>query len=150
MLRAFPDHIRCGLFTCITSLRVVSSLHSQRLINYSTKQSMPPKRKAQPTSDTDDVQDDSQKITSGVSKKAKRVATSPPSNEFASNGQPNNKVLPTTIVFPKRQADCLRIATWNICGLAASQKKVGFCGLSSITYIRDVTNYHHLGVQELH
>ena len=40
------------------------------------------------------------------------------------NPQPTNKVLPVHISFPPRAPDALRIATWNVCGLAASQKKV--------------------------
>ncbi|KAF7338134.1 DNA-(apurinic or apyrimidinic site) lyase [Mycena venus] len=39
------------------------------------------------------------------------------------NTQPTNKVLPVNIVFPDRIPGTLRLATWNICGLAASQKK---------------------------
>ncbi|KAK0483746.1 Endonuclease/exonuclease/phosphatase [Armillaria novae-zelandiae] len=35
--------------------------------------------------------------------------------------QPTNKVLPVNISFPPRKG--LRIAAWNVCGLAASQKK---------------------------
>lgn len=36
---------------------------------------------------------------------------------------PVNKVLPTTITFPPREPGTLRLATWNVAGLAASQKK---------------------------
>ncbi|PFH54216.1 hypothetical protein AMATHDRAFT_53084 [Amanita thiersii Skay4041] len=39
------------------------------------------------------------------------------------NTQPTNKVLPVHIKFPQRSPGAVRIATWNICGLAASQKK---------------------------
>ncbi|TRM62659.1 Endonuclease/exonuclease/phosphatase [Schizophyllum amplum] len=39
------------------------------------------------------------------------------------NGQPVNKVLPVNIVFPKKNEGCLRLAAWNVCGLATSQKK---------------------------
>ncbi|KAA1469446.1 hypothetical protein DENSPDRAFT_796065 [Dentipellis sp. KUC8613] len=42
---------------------------------------------------------------------------------LAPNGQPTNKVLPVNISFPPRIPDTTRISTWNICGLAASQKK---------------------------
>lgn len=44
--------------------------------------------------------------------------------EYIQNGQPKNRILPVTIKFDKRSEDSLRIATWNVCGLAASQKKV--------------------------
>jgi AP endonuclease-1 len=37
--------------------------------------------------------------------------------------QPTNKVLPVDINFPPRVSNTLRFATWNIAGLAASQKK---------------------------
>jgi hypothetical protein len=49
---------------------------------------------------------------------------SPPKQAKVIEGQPTNKVLPTTINFPPRTPGTLRLATWNICGLAASQKKV--------------------------
>ncbi|TFY68986.1 hypothetical protein EVG20_g3342 [Dentipellis fragilis] len=39
------------------------------------------------------------------------------------NGQPTNKVLPVNISFPPQIPDTTRISTWNISGLAASQKK---------------------------
>lgn len=59
-------------------------------------------------------------------KKAKKAKTAAPSadSETAPNGQPTNKVLPVTINFPPRISNTLRIASWNICGLSASQKKV--------------------------
>lgn len=38
--------------------------------------------------------------------------------------QPTNKVLPTQISFPEKSEDTVRVAAWNICGLAAAQKKV--------------------------
>jgi hypothetical protein len=37
--------------------------------------------------------------------------------------QPTNKVLPVKIDFPQRVPNTLRFATWNVAGLAASQKK---------------------------
>jgi AP endonuclease 1 len=40
------------------------------------------------------------------------------------NDQPTNKTLPDEIQFPAKNEGCVRIATWNICGLAAAQKKV--------------------------
>ncbi|KAF8637413.1 hypothetical protein AX17_002908 [Amanita inopinata Kibby_2008] len=43
--------------------------------------------------------------------------------EATENAQPTNKVLPVHIKFPPRMTDTLRLATWNICGLAACQKK---------------------------
>ncbi len=38
--------------------------------------------------------------------------------------QPTNKVMPVDLKFPAKQEGTVRIATWNICGLAAAQKKV--------------------------
>ena len=38
--------------------------------------------------------------------------------------QPTNKVLPVQISFPPKMEGTVRIAAWNICGLAAAQKKV--------------------------
>ena len=40
------------------------------------------------------------------------------------NDQPTNKVLPSEIEFPAKNEGCVRIATWNICGLASAEKKV--------------------------
>lgn len=42
----------------------------------------------------------------------------------SANGQPTNKVLPVKIEFKPKAEGALRIATWNICGLAAASKKV--------------------------
>ncbi|KAJ7724456.1 Endonuclease/exonuclease/phosphatase [Mycena maculata] len=52
--------------------------------------------------------------------KKTKVAESLPVN---SGTQPTNKVLPVEIVFPARIPGTLRLATWNVCGLAASEKK---------------------------
>jgi AP endonuclease 1 len=61
-------------------------------------------------------------------KKAKVAApaTNPAAeqNALAPNGQPTNKVLPVKISFPARAENATRIASWNICSLASSQKKV--------------------------
>jgi hypothetical protein len=57
---------------------------------------------------------------------------------LAPNGQPTNKVLPVKISFPPRSERATRIASWNICSLASSQKKVGLtrsswsCGTPTI------------------
>ena len=75
--------------------------------------------------------------TSQSSKPRKKAKTSPSvSTERASIGQPTNKVLPVHIEFPPKIADTVRLVTWNICGLAASSKKVH--GLS-----RDVCGWTH-------
>ncbi|EKM55126.1 uncharacterized protein PHACADRAFT_120160 [Phanerochaete carnosa HHB-10118-sp] len=59
-------------------------------------------------------------------KKAKTDATVEESKDganLAPNGQPTNKTIPVNVQFPPKKADSIRIATWNICGLAASSKK---------------------------
>jgi AP endonuclease 1 len=72
---------------------------------------MPPKRKA------GDRERDSDKAES---RKKPKVAES----ELAPNGQPTNKGIPDDLVLPPRVPGTIRIAAWNVCGLAASQKKV--------------------------
>ncbi|EPT06055.1 hypothetical protein FOMPIDRAFT_1154774 [Fomitopsis schrenkii] len=78
------------------------------------------------------------KVDTGEAKsagKAKGKAKAKPTNggtkaegegsagELAPNGQPTNKVIPVHVSFPPREEGRVRIATWNICGLAAAQKK---------------------------
>ena len=48
------------------------------------------------------------------------------------NEQPTNKVLPVQISFAPKAEGTVRIATWNICGLAAASKKVR--GLRFVTW----------------
>ena len=59
----------------------------------------------------------SQPSQSSKTKKAK-------TDETKNSPEFTNKVLPIDISFPPRIQGTLRIAAWNICGLAASQKKV--------------------------
>ena len=82
---------------------------------------MPPKRAASSGKrKADSVPDGSEQT-----KKAKvDAAGSAEQTGLAPNGQPTNKVLPVKISFPPRADGATRIASWNICGLAASQKKV--------------------------
>ncbi|KAG6871751.1 hypothetical protein C0995_000439 [Termitomyces sp. Mi166 len=56
-------------------------------------------------------------------KTTKKAKTDPTDAQAPKNTQPTNKVLPVTITFPQKTPGTLRIATWNICGLAASSKK---------------------------
>lgn len=95
-------------------------LLSQRALGATHAYAMSTKRKAQELSDTDDCNSPPK---ASMSKKAKPSTVAPSPNGFAPNGQPNNKVLPANVVFSAKNENCLRIATWNICGLAASQKK---------------------------
>ncbi|KAH9946126.1 Endonuclease/exonuclease/phosphatase [Epithele typhae] len=112
---------------------------------------MPPKRaaatkrKAEPSSDGDDASkakqaaeedeggdedgnDDAPQRSAGkASAKSKRKGkTGAVLNGDAdgSNAQPTNKTIPDALAFaPKAASGVLRIAAWNICGLAAAQKK---------------------------
>ncbi|KAJ3725808.1 Endonuclease/exonuclease/phosphatase [Lentinula raphanica] len=70
--------------------------------------------------------DEDASITKSSSKKAKISPPPGPSDnrtEVSGNGQPTNKVLPVHISFPERHQGTLRLATFNVCGLASSQKK---------------------------
>ncbi|KAI0046160.1 hypothetical protein FA95DRAFT_1560424 [Auriscalpium vulgare] len=75
------------------------------------------KRKA----DEDTHEEGASTSAKGASKKAKTAA--PAEGDTAPNGQPNNKVLPVKIEFPARPEGAWRIAAWNVCGWAPSQKK---------------------------
>ncbi|KAK0450989.1 Endonuclease/exonuclease/phosphatase [Armillaria borealis] len=70
---------------------------------------MPPKRAGTSKRKAADSDDDA------TSTKKAKVESS------VEGAQPTNKVLPVNISFPPRKG--LRIAAWNVCGLAASQKK---------------------------
>ncbi|KAJ6623497.1 Endonuclease/exonuclease/phosphatase [Mycena sp. CBHHK59/15] len=72
---------------------------------------MPPKRASSSKRKASDSDDERK-----ANKKSKVAEPSP-------NALPTNKVLPVNIVFPERIPGTLRLATWNVCGLAASQKK---------------------------
>jgi len=85
------------------------------------------KRKAE--SDSDDREQSVGSKPQTKTKKAKVAGASNPAEQhdsdgLAPNGQPTNKVLPVKISFPPRAEGATRIASWNICGLASSQKKV--------------------------
>jgi hypothetical protein len=66
-------------------------------------------------------------------KKSKRARTAGQQSE---NNQPTNKVLPVHIQFPPRAGGTLRLATWNVCGWAASQKKVVIFSYEYISFIQ--------------
>ncbi|KII88376.1 hypothetical protein PLICRDRAFT_175973 [Plicaturopsis crispa FD-325 SS-3] len=81
---------------------------------------MPPKRVAKRKA----VASESSGDEAESSKAPKKSKTSQDElTDIAPNGQPTNKVLPTRISFPPRTPGILRLAAWNVCGLAASQKK---------------------------
>ncbi|KAK7467276.1 hypothetical protein VKT23_004333 [Stygiomarasmius scandens] len=81
---------------------------------------MPPKRassskrKAASDSDSEDA--------SQATKKTKLGDTGA-TTDAVEGAQPTNKVLPEHISFPARIPNSIRISTWNVCGLATSQKK---------------------------
>ncbi|KAF8478383.1 Endonuclease/exonuclease/phosphatase [Russula ochroleuca] len=87
---------------------------------------MPPKRAVSSGKRKADSDPEGEKsVGSEQTKKAKVTAASGSAEQtgLAPNGQPTNKVLPAKISFPPRVDGTSRIASWNICGLASSQKK---------------------------
>jgi len=74
-----------------------------------TDESLPPKKRVKKT-DT---------MTSKVS------AVSDAGSEVDPSRQPTNTQLPDEISFPERVPGTRRISAWNVCGWAASNKKVG-------------------------
>ncbi|KAH8116824.1 Endonuclease/exonuclease/phosphatase [Phellopilus nigrolimitatus] len=81
------------------------------------------KRKATPSSDGEvgPTRTTSKKVK--ATKGASSSANVEVRDGFAANGQPTNKVLPVHIEFPEKIAGSIRIASWNVSGLAACQKK---------------------------
>jgi len=78
---------------------------------------MSPKRANSSKRKAEGSGDEAESSSQLQSKKAKLSSSS------SDNTQPTNKVLPVNITFPPRIPGTLRLATWNVCGLAASQKK---------------------------
>ena len=90
---------------------------------------MPPKRAVSSGKRKADSDPEGEKSVGSEQTKKAKVTAAPGSAEqtdLAPNGQPTNKVLPVKISFPPRVDGTARIASWNICGLASSQKKVRF------------------------
>ena len=84
---------------------------------------MPPKRTA--SKRKAEAASDDEGEYSKASKKHKVAAPAPTTDGgLAANGQPTNKVLPTSIAFAPKNEGTIRISTWNVCGLAAASKKV--------------------------
>jgi AP endonuclease 1 len=71
-----------------------------------------------PSSQTTATQESQSQESQSQSSKAKKARTGGSTPEHI------NKVLPINISFPARIEGTVRIATWNICGWAASHKKV--------------------------
>ena len=78
------------------------------------------------------LESDNESDSESVPKKTKKAKLQSPVPD--PDAQPTNTVLPVHINFPPRNAGTLRFSSWNVCGLSASQKKVGL--------IRDVLTYH--------
>ncbi|KLO11849.1 hypothetical protein SCHPADRAFT_905627 [Schizopora paradoxa] len=87
------------------------------------------KRKAVSASPSDDEAVDASTSQSQTSNKRQKSnseivpAKDSSTPTLSPNGQPTNKVLPENIEFPAKTPGTIRIATWNVCGLATSQKK---------------------------
>ncbi|KAF8447517.1 Endonuclease/exonuclease/phosphatase [Boletus edulis BED1] len=84
---------------------------------------MPPKRKITSTTKHNDASDTESVSQSQPPAKRAKPTETPTDQAKAPNGQPTNKVLPVHITFPPRAAGTLRFAAWNVCGLAAAQRK---------------------------
>ncbi|KAF4615360.1 hypothetical protein D9613_002750 [Agrocybe pediades] len=76
------------------------------------------KRKVQEESEESD-RDTGASAEAGQASKKTRTEKQPASE----NTLPTNKVLPVNIVVPPKPSGATRIASWNVSGLAASQKK---------------------------
>lgn len=93
---------------------------------------MPPKRaassKSKRKSESSRAASDSEE--GGSKAKKAKVARKKEAGEEVGvapeNAQPTNKDLPENIEFPAKIAGTIRIASWNVSGLAAAQKKVRF------------------------
>ncbi|KAF5373853.1 hypothetical protein D9758_000677 [Tetrapyrgos nigripes] len=108
----------------LTSRLLLSSRTSRLLSLTRPVRVMPPKRasfsKRKALSDSEG-EDGSQSTKKAKLHDASASTSQNASN--ASNAQPTNKVLPVAISFPAKDSGSVRIATWNVCGLATSQKK---------------------------
>jgi hypothetical protein len=116
------------VITRVRSIRPPLRLSSRSPFTSYVVPTMPPKRAVSSGKRKADPEPDGEKsVGSEQTKKAKVAApdsaeqTNP---DLAPNGQPTNKVLPVKISFPPRADGATRIASWNICSLASSQKKV--------------------------
>ena len=88
---------------------------------------MPPKRAASSNKRKAESDSDGEKpVGSKKTTKQAKVDALTEDTGLAPNGQPTNKVLPVKISFPPRSERTTCIASWNICSLASSQKKVCF------------------------
>ncbi|KAN0076914.1 Endonuclease/exonuclease/phosphatase [Tylopilus felleus] len=86
---------------------------------------MPPKRRVTAKKRDDAGTASESESASQSQPRAKRVKRTETTSDDgkAPNGQPTNKALPVDISFPPRVQGTLRLVTWNVCGLAAAQRK---------------------------
>ncbi|KAF9013973.1 Endonuclease/exonuclease/phosphatase [Cyathus striatus] len=103
-----------------TSIR---SFSPPRRSGLSSAVSMPPKRPSNKRKVEESSGSDAINEGSSVAKRPKKNTSETPASASSESAQPTNKVLPVHISFPPKTAESTRIATWNVCGLAASQKK---------------------------
>lgn len=130
--QSFPRTLSTSLPTFHTMPPKIKATRSKRKLEESasdegetegrsTHSPSPAESKSQSTSRT---QSTSQSQTSGAKRQLKRAKTAGSSSGVFVNEQPTNTTLPDTIEIEAKNGGCLRIAAWNICSLASSQKKV--------------------------
>jgi hypothetical protein len=128
-------HVPVYVFVRETRRRVMSLFHNLVIARslfrssaiHVTLLSMPPKRAASSNKRKAESDSDGEKpVGSKKTTKQAKVDALAEDTGLAPNGQPTNKVLPVKISFPPRSERTTRIASWNICSLASSQKKVCF------------------------
>jgi hypothetical protein len=89
----------------------------RRALGSPVKVNMPPKR----TVSTSKRKESTSSSDEDAPKATKKQKVSASASRYSD--QPTNKVLPVDISFPPKASNTLRFSTWNIAGLAASQKK---------------------------
>lgn len=115
------------MFVCTASRRInITSLRLLSTLSHCSA-SMPPKRKINAKHDDANTVSDNESVSQSQPQAKRAKRTAPTSDDVkAPNGQPTNKVLPVNIAFAPRAPGTLRFVTWNVCGLAAAQRKVSF------------------------
>lgn len=113
------------LFTSLP-LRTHSLAHTNNLkvSKYiSTMPAAPSRTSSKRKIESESDQDESEREESSQNTKKPRKGKAP----LPVPTQPTNKVMPVNIVIPPKHAGTVRIVAWNICGFAASSKKVALC-----------------------
>lgn len=111
----------------ITFIPLTSYSLFYRTLATSSKLNMPPKKR-KASEDSDNEKGSSTRATK------KTAPTEENTSPIAPNGQPTNKALPANIEIPEKTEGALRISSWNVSGLAASQKKVCYAYLLSLEH----------------